>query len=119
MKRIYQLAFVAVVALLMFSSCQEESDIVLERIASPVLLEIDTAGLDNTIAIFYELDKSGIMDHTVGIDSITISGLSIEVSSAGILLGTFTTDSEGAISIPTDEGATYAGEYKGIRFRFQ
>ncbi len=119
MKKIYHLALGAVAAFILLSSCQEESDLVVDRIASPVLLEVDTVGANNTTAFFFELDKSGIMDHTIGIDSVAIPGLSIEVFTAGSLLGTFTTDNSGAIFIPTDNGATYAGEFKGVKFRFQ
>lgn len=119
MKKIYQLTFVAVAALLVFSSCQEESDLILDRVASPVLLVTNPVGEGEVRATFYELDKSGILDHTVGIDSIPIPDLSIEVFAAGASVGIFNTDSEGAIIVQDAGSLVYAGEYKGVKFRFQ
>ena len=50
-------------------------------------------------AYFYELDKSGILDHTVGIDSIPVADLSLEVFAAGASVGTFTTDASGSFFV--------------------
>jgi len=119
MKKIYQLAFVAVAALLVFSSCQDETDLVLDRVASPVLLVTDPVSETEVKATFYELDKSGILDHTVGIDSIPIPNLSIEVFSGSTSVGTFSTDNSGAIIVEDAGSLVYAGEYKGTKFRFQ
>ena len=119
MKKIYQFAFVAVAALFIFSSCEDESDLALDRVASPVLLVTDPISDSEVMATFYELDKSGILDHTVGIDSIPIPNLSIEVFAAGASVGTFSTDNSGAIVVQSTEGLSYAGEHKGVKFRFQ
>ena len=82
-------------------SCDEEDPFV-DRVASPVLLDFDevtgylasggltsipsvsktvTAGnYTNAVVLsltVYELDKSGILDHTVGIDSIPVANLAL------------------------------------------
>lgn len=86
---------------ILFISCDEEDPFV-DRVVSPVLIVFDDvpgylAGGGLTAipsvtkkvsdgnytepvvlrASFYELDKSGILDHNIGIDSIPVSNLSI------------------------------------------
>ncbi|MEM8967760.1 MAG: hypothetical protein AAGE93_15175 [Bacteroidota bacterium] len=119
MKKIYQLALTAVVALLILTSCEEEPDMAFDRVASPVLLVTDPVGTDDIQATFYELDKSGILDQNIGIDSIPIPNLSIEVFSSNASLGTFTTDASGAITVQDLGDLAWVGEYKGVKFRFQ
>jgi hypothetical protein len=117
MKKIYIVAQIFVVALV-FAACEKEDELILPRVASPVLL-VTEDGTDNVMAYFYELDKSGILNQSVGIDTIPVAGLSIEVFAAGVTLGSFETGTDGAISIDfTDTKPNeYAGEYKGIAFR--
>ncbi|WKN42900.1 hypothetical protein [Tunicatimonas pelagia] len=119
MKKIYQLALIAVAALLILSGCEEESDMAFDRVASPVLLVTDPVGTDEIQATFYELDKTGILDQDIGIDSIPIPNLSIEVFSSNTSIGTFTTNTNGSIIVQDAGSLAWSGEYNGVRFRFQ
>ena len=120
MKKIYHIVLAAFATLVLFSSCEEEPDMAFDRVASPVLLITDlNEATDEMQATFYELDKSGILDQNIGIDSIPVQNLSIEVFSESSSLGTFTTDASGSILVQNLPGLIYAGEYKGVRFRFQ
>jgi hypothetical protein len=67
------------------SSCEDVADNAIPHIASPVLLEVETLGkytpLDQ-VTLFTkvsDLDKSGIMDNAIGIDTIPASLASIQV----------------------------------------
>lgn len=120
MEKIYQITLSVLAAFLVLSSCQDESDLVLDRAASPVLLVTDPISENSEIkATFYELDKTGILDHTVGIDSIPIPNLSIEVLSSSSPIGTFTTDADGSFVVQDLGSLVWVGEYKGVKFRFQ
>ena len=106
---------------LAISSCEDVSDMAVNKVASPVLLDVKASGTTEVTAIFYELDKSGILDNTVGIDSIPVAGLSIEVFAASSSIGSFTTDGDGSFKI-TYTGTKpneYAGTHKGIAFRIK
>jgi hypothetical protein len=72
-------------------------------------------------ATISELDKSGIMDNTVGIKSIPVPDLLIEVFSGSTSLGTFTTDTEGKIVVTyaVTKPNEFAGSYKGVAFRIK
>ena len=103
------------------TSCEDVSDMAVNKVASPVLLEVRNSGSNEVTAVFYELDKSGILDHTVGIDSIPVANLAIEVFAASASVGTFTTDASGSF-IVTYAGVKpneYAGSHKGIAFRIK
>jgi hypothetical protein len=71
-------------------------------------------------AKFFELDKSGILDHTVGIDSIPLVSLDVEVFASKTPVGVFSTDSDGSVTINYSDARPneFAGQYKGIAFRF-
>lgn len=120
MKTIYKL-FTLTLIVFVGVSCSEESDLAITRVVSPVVIETEDVTADQVRAIFFELDKTGILDHTVGIDSIAVPNLAIEVFASTTSLGTFTTDGSGAIVVdylgtkPTE----YAGSYKGIAFRIK
>ena len=120
MKTIYRLM---TIALLVAGTvrCSEESDMAIERVVAPVVVEVEEAAPSEIKATFYELDKSGILDHTVGIDSIPVSNLSIEVFAASTSVGVFTTDADGSLTVSyTDvKPNEYAGVYKGISFRIK
>ena len=103
------------------SGCEDESDMAVNKVSSPVLLEVKQTGSSEVNAYFYELDKSGILDHTVGIDSIPLADLPIEVFAGSSALGVFTTDADGSF-IVTYTGTKpneYAGTHKGIAFRIK
>ena len=107
-----------------------EDDLAFDVVESPVLAvfeEVDNGDINKiTIkATFYELDKSGILDHTVGIDSMEIASLPIEIFTDGSqLLGAFTTDAAGEILFEEDlsvlgnaDRLEYVGTYKEVDFR--
>jgi hypothetical protein len=115
--------YVLLVAMIIvtLSGCEDESDMAVNKIASPVLLDVKTTGTNEVTAYFYELDKSGILDYTVGIDSIPVADLAIEVFAGTSPLGVFTTSTEGSF-IVTYTGTKpneYAGVHKGIAFRIK
>jgi hypothetical protein len=105
--------------LVTITSCEDESDMAINKVASPVLLDIKS-GTGEVTAYFFELDKSGILDHTIGIDSIPLANLQVEVFASSASIGVFTTDANGSflISYSDKRPTEYAGEYKGIAFRF-
>ena len=119
MKTIYKLIPIALLAVFSIS-CSEESDLAIERVVSPVVIEIADAPSEIQ-ATFFELDKSGILDHNIGIDSIPVANLAIEVFAANTSIGTFTTDAAGSISVPYagTKPNEYAGTHKGIAFRIK
>jgi hypothetical protein len=150
---------IALVSCAALTSCEEEDPFV-DRHTSPVLIVFDgipgylaNGGLTSTptrtypvtpadyatpadwVVRFYELDKSGILDHTVGIDSIPVAGLSIKFTKRdGTLISELTTNSEGKVFAPLDWTAlvpgydamaanttstinvSWSGEYKGVAF---
>jgi len=120
MKTIYKLLALALI-INIGVSCSEESDLAITRVVSPVVIETEDVAADQVKATFFELDKSGLLDYTVGIDSIAVPNLAIEVFASSTSLGLFTTDESGAIVVdylgakPTE----YAGSYKGIAFRIK
>lgn len=85
MKKLYSIFLTAFFGLILFSSCEDEPDMAFDRVASPVLLEVETLGkytpLDQvTLTVnISDLDKSGILDHTVGIDTIPATLPSVQV----------------------------------------
>lgn len=106
---------------LLMISCEEESDMAIERVVAPVVIQIENTSSTEIMAIFYELDKTGILDHTVGIDSVEVPNLEVEVFAASQSIGKFTTAGDGSIRIgyagikPNE----YAGMHKGIAFRIK
>ena len=121
-KYTFTLAFVA----LSLSACEDVADNAIPHIASPVLLETATLDTDETttevMATFFELDKTGIMDNTIGIDSIPVANLSVQVFAGGATLGTFTTDNAGSFVITYDPSTVtgrleWAGTYNNVAFR--
>ncbi len=94
-----------VLFLSVFLSACTSDDLSFDVIESPVLAvfneETDTDMLRMT-ATFYELDKSGILDQNIGIDSTLISGLSLEIFiNESTLVGAATTDGSGQATLET------------------
>jgi hypothetical protein len=120
MKTIRILTILSIMTL-SITSCEDVSDMAVNKVAAPVLVDVKNKSAVEVTAYFYELDKSGILDHTVGIDSIPVSGLAIEVFAANSSVGVFTTDSEGSISVSytVSKPNEYAGTHKGIAFRIK
>jgi hypothetical protein len=103
------------------TSCEDESDMAINKVASPVILDVKSTGATQLTTFFYELDKSGILDYTVGIDSIPVANLAIEVFAGTTSVGTFTTDGAGSfvIDYAGAKPSEYVGTHKGIAFRIK
>lgn len=117
----YILVLMVAMIIVTLSSCEDVNDMAVNKVASPVLLDVKSTGTAEVTAYFYELDKSGSLDHTVGIDSIPVSDLSIEVFAGSSSVGVFTTDTDGSF-IVTYTGTKpneYAGIHKGVAFRIK
>jgi len=112
-----------------FSSCLKD-ELAFDVIESPVLALFEnvngTAESELTmVATFYELDKSGILDQNIGIDSIAIAGMTVEVYiNESTLLGSATTDSSGKATFVKSfsdlDGASrleWVGNYDNTPFR--
>src|SRR5688572_6864552 len=117
----YILILLAAMIVVSVTSCEDESDMAVNKVASPVLLDIKNTGTNEVTAYFYELDKTGILDNTVGIDSIPVADLAIEVFAASASVGTFTTDALGSfiVSYAGTKPNEFAGSHKGIAFRIK
>ena len=102
-------------------TCQEESDLAFTRVVAPVVIEVTDSNTSEITATVSELDKSGIMDHTVGIKYLPVAGIELSVLVGGVELGKFTTDGEGKIVVtyPGGKPNEYAGIHKGIAFRIK
>jgi hypothetical protein len=153
----YLLLLLACTVLL--TSCLEEEDPFVDRVASPVLMvfegvtgylasggltSVPSRSLTVTSATYatpvtlsvriFELDKSGILDNTIGIDSIPVVGLAIKFTKRdGTVLDNLTTESNGRITttktwaelgVPTFASAastvtiplSWTGSYNGQSF---
>jgi hypothetical protein len=119
MKNTFKTLLCLSLVILLLSACKEETDLILERVEAPVLLEYTAVSTDEARATFFDLDKSGILDQNVGIVYNPISGLEVEVIQDGNSLGVFTTGSDGSFVLPTTDGTPgeFAGSYDGIAFR--
>ncbi|SHN12403.1 hypothetical protein SAMN04488057_10781 [Cyclobacterium lianum] len=118
-------------------SCVEAVELATPNVAAPVLVVLEGNEFEATTGVavegsFYELDKSGILDRTVGIDSIPVSGLDITVFiNQTEEISTLTTDAQGKIlfqnpwnslGVPDPSSGTqirleFAGTYNDIAFR--
>lgn len=129
--------------------CTKEEDPFVDRVVAPVLVVVDNATGDGggqtgepvvsqkvagpvTLGVkIYELDKSGILNKAVGIDSIPVTSLAVKLTTrAGVAIGTLTTDGTGKASISktwaelgitapkagSSVSLTWTGEYKGQAF---
>ncbi|MDQ1088339.1 hypothetical protein [Siphonobacter sp. SORGH_AS_1065] len=130
------------------TACQKAEDPFVPRVVSPVLVQVlgapyqmdfatePTVTLDGTKATtltarILELDKTNILDHTKGIDSIPVANLPVKLTLRnGTQIGEATTDSKGivtfamtwaqlGISTPASgnrAAISWKGEYKGQAF---
>jgi hypothetical protein len=149
-KKIY-LYFLAICVASSLAACEKEEDPFVDRVASPVLVVIQNSsgylaggGLYSEPVVsaklgvpvvlsakIYELDKSGLLNHTVRIDSIPLANLSVSLlTRTGTKIADLVSDSEGTITITKtweelgiaapQKGTTlsldWTGEYKGIGF---
>jgi hypothetical protein len=109
----------------LFWGCEDVSDRAFDRVASPVLGQISLEKNDTEIsgeAFFAELDKSGILDQAIGIDTIPLPGLSILISTAeGSELETISTGADGTFTFQLTSEAEqleFSGTHEGQDFRF-
>lgn len=136
MKKLINNSIVIGVMIIAFS-CVEAVDLATPNVASPVLVVLEGNEFDAATGVavagsFYELDKSGILDQNVGIDSIPVTGLEIRVFiNQTDEVGTLTTDGQGKImfqdawsslGIPNPSSGIqirleFAGTYNDIAFR--
>lgn len=138
-----------VLAIVGLAACEKKVDPFIDRVAAPVLVVIDNATGDSggmtaepvvsqkvggpvTMAVrIYELDKAGILNNTVGIDSIPVTSLALKLTTrTGTAIGTLTTDAMGKASISKTWAElgitapkagssvllTWTGEHKGQAF---
>lgn len=146
---LYKLLTVSALMLSGLAACTKVDDPFVDRVVAPVLVLIDNATGDGggqtgepvvsqkaagpvTLGIkVYELDKNGILNKAVGIDSIPVTALTIKLTTrAGTALGELKTDGTGKASIAktwAELGVaapragssvllTWTGEYKGQVF---
>lgn len=111
------------------ASCAKD-DLAFDIIESPVLAQFETLndaepGMLKMKATFFDLDKSGILDHTIGIDSLPVAGLEIKVYVyESDLVSELMTDSDGSVifeeEISNLNGASrleWVGTYEETPFR--
>lgn len=114
---------------LLLSSCVED-ELAFDVIESPVLATFDQMSTSSDAnlmveATFYELDKSGILDNTIGIDSIELAGMEITVFiNEDTEITTLTTDGQGTAVFDYSKedlmGASrleWVGTHNGTPFR--
>ena len=114
---------------MLFASSCTSDELAFDVVESPVLALFDgpttTDEMMSITATFYELDKSGILDQNIGIDSTLISNLAIRIfTDDKVMLDELTTDAKGQIEFTralSEIGSTsrleWAGNYNDIAFR--
>lgn len=145
----YNVLIVSVFLLAGLASCTKVDDPFVDRVVAPVLVVIDNVAGDGggqtgepvvsqkvagpvTLAVkIYELDKSGILNKAIGIDSIPVTSLAIKLTTrAGVAIGELTTDGTGKASVSktwaelgiaapkagSSVSLTWTGAYKGQAF---
>lgn len=114
-------------SLIVLSSCLSD-DLAFDVVESPVLAvfeDVSSTDMLTMTATFYELDKSGILDQAIGIDSMPISGLEISVYiEESALIGSYITDASGKVSfessldaLGTSSRLEWVGTYNDTPFR--
>ena len=112
----------------LFTACIEEK-LAFDVIESPVLAVFDEMPADEGAiklkATFYELDKTGILDKDIGIDSTLLSGLEISIYiNENQLIESMSTDANGTVilektldDIFNASRLEYVGIHNDIPFR--
>lgn len=121
--------FLLILAGSLFVSCSKD-DLAFDIIESPVLAQFEALdatepGTLKVKATFFDLDKTGILDNTVGIDSLPVSGLAIKIYVfESDLVGELLTDASGTVIFEEDlsslQGAgrlEWVGVYEDTPFR--
>ena len=106
-----------------------EDELAFDVVESPVLAVFERSESDPAMlvvmATFYELDKSGILDHSIGIDSVALQDMSVKIMIGDDLeLAELTTDGDGKVIFSHDlaqlSGSSrleWVGNHKNIPFR--
>lgn len=113
----------------LLAACSKD-ELAFDIVESPVLAEFEALsdtdpGMLKVKATFFDLDKSGILDNTIGIDSIPVSGLEIKVFVfESSLVGELTTGTDGTVifeeAVSNLQGAgrlEWVGVYEDTPFR--
>jgi len=118
------------------TGCTKKDEMIVDRAVSPVLIMVSSGSFTPTeevvlSATILELDKSGLLNHQVGIDSIPVANLPMSVSVAGgAKIADVATNPQGVLTItkswpelglatPTKGNTVnleWKGEYKGQAF---
>ena len=126
--RLYSTLLGITILMLFASSCSSD-ELAFDVIESPVLVLFDgpttTDDMMSITATFYELDKSGILDQNIGIDSTLITNLNIKIfTDDDVMLDELTTDANGQAEFTkalSDIGGTsrleWVGNYDEVAFR--
>lgn len=129
MKTKLYIGFLGIMMIMLLASSCSSDELAFDVIESPVLVLFDgpttTDEMLSITATFYELDKSGILDQNVGIDSTLITNLSIKVfTDDDVMLEELTTDANGQVEFTkalSDIGSTsrleWVGNYNDVAFR--
>jgi len=131
-------ALIVALSLMLFAqACVEAEDLVTPSVAAPVLILLQGTAFSPSSAVSvssktFELDKSNILDHTLGIDSIPVANLALDVYVANTRkVASLTTDAEGiadlviswadlGVDVPksgTQVRLEFAGTHKSVAFR--
>lgn len=113
----------------LLASCAKD-DLAFDIIESPVLAQFEALdagdpGMLKVKATFLDLDKTGILDNTIGIDSIPVSGLTLKIYVfESNLVGELMTDGDGSVIFEEEltnlQGAgrlEWVGTYEDTPFR--
>jgi hypothetical protein len=85
--------------------CEKEPEMVVDRVVSPVLVtfaggaSFTAAEPVKVTATIYELNKSGILNHAVGIDTIPLANMAITVKLGNNSLAQLTTNQAGEVAL--------------------
>jgi hypothetical protein len=106
MKVIYKNKFLTILlAAGLLMACEKEEELVVDRVVSPVLVTFAGASAFTVAepvqvtATIYELNKSGLLNHAVGIDSIPLANMAITVKMGNNALAQLTTNQAGQVAL--------------------
>ncbi|WP_373516104.1 hypothetical protein [Persicitalea sp.] len=146
MKKIFSYSLIIITAV-SFAACKVDDPFV-DRVVAPVLVDIvgasfgaplsgeptvsyPASGKVTLTARLLELDKSGILDKNIGIDSIPVANIPMKITlRSGTALGETTSNAQGVVSlektwadlgVPTPKAGTvvkisWSGIHKGVAF---
>lgn len=97
----YVFSLVLIIALSILTGCIDEDELTIPFNASPVLVMVEGNSFPATSNVVvsarvYELDKTHILDHNIGIDSIAVANLQVNVLVNDVVsVASFTTNAAG------------------------